>query len=117
MISLLTGSSAPSEPGGVADPETIQEAASAMKDLVELLESYTLTRPVAPMVEEYPWTANFAIAWIATKFTEPIRFGATVVLTPPVARFFGYRPTPSVKGPIDVAAHKEQDDASPSSSR
>lgn len=91
MISLMTGTSAPSEPGGVADPATIQEAASAMKDLVELLEKYTITRPFAPMVEEYPWTANFAIAWIATKFTEPIRFGATVVLTPPVARFLGYR--------------------------
>jgi len=92
MISLLTGTSSPSEPGGVADPATIQEAASAMKDLVKLLEGYTITRPFAPMVEEYPWTANFAIAWIAIKFTEPIRFGATVVLTPPVARFLGYRP-------------------------
>lgn len=114
MISLLTGTSSPSEPGGVADPETIKDAATAMKDLVDLLESYTLTRPVAPMVEEYPWTANFAIAWVATKFTEPIRFGATVVLTPPVARFFGYRPTPSAKGPIDVVAPKEQDKSSSS---
>ena len=91
MISLLTGTSSPSEPGGVADPATIQEAASAMKDLVALLEGYTITRPVAPLVEQYPSTANFAIAWIATKFTEPIRFGATVVLTPPIARWFGYR--------------------------
>mmetsp|Transcript_12226 Transcript_12226/g.30913 ORF Transcript_12226/g.30913 Transcript_12226/m.30913 type:complete len:260 (+) Transcript_12226:179-958(+) len=91
MISLLTGTSSPSEPGGVADPTTIQEAASAMKDLVALLEGYTITRPVAPLVEQYPWTANFAIAWIATKFTEPIRFGATVVLTPPIARWLGYR--------------------------
>ena len=114
MISLLTGTSSPSEPGGVADPETIKDAASAMKDLVELLESYTLTRPVAPMVEEYPWTANFAIAWVATKFTEPIRFGATVVLTPPIARFLGYRPTPSAKGPIDVVAPKEPEDSSSS---
>jgi len=109
IISLLTGTSSPAEPGGVADPETIKEAASAMKDLVELLESYTLTRPVAPMVEEYPWTANFAIAWIATKFTEPIRFGATVVMTPPIARFFGFKPTPTAvkNGPIDVVSKKD----------
>lgn len=116
MISLLTGTSSPSEPGGVADPETIQEAASAMKDLVELLESYTITRPVAPLVEEYPWTANFAIAWIATKFTEPIRFGATVVLTPPIARFLGYRPTSVRKGPIDVVGADQNNENSSSSS-
>ena len=105
VISMLTGSSAPAEPGGVADPDTIKEAASAMKNLVELLESYTITRPVAPMVEEYPWTANFAIAWIATKFTEPIRFGATVVMTPPIARFLGYRSAQTVvrDSPSDVA--------------
>ena len=116
MISLLTGTSSPSEPGGVADPDTIKEAASAMKDLVELLESYTLTKPFAPMVEEYPWTANFAIAWIATKFTEPIRFGATVVLTPPIARFFGYSSTPTAvrKGPIDIVGVPKDDDASSS---
>ncbi len=114
VISLLTGTSSPSEPGGVADPETIKDAASAIKDLVELLEKYTLTRPVAPLVEEYPWTANFAIAWVATKFTEPIRFGATVAMTPAIAKFLGYRETPSAKGPIDVVAPKEQDDSSSS---
>jgi hypothetical protein len=94
IMSLLTGTSAPADPGGVADPDTIKEAADAMNDIVELLESYTLTRPVAPMVEQYPWTANLAIAWIATKFTEPIRFGVTVVVTPTIAKMFGYRSVP-----------------------
>lgn len=109
IISLLTGTSAPAEPGGVADPETIQEAATAMKDLVELMESHMLSRPFAPIVEANPWTANFAIAWIATKFTEPIRLGATVVLTPSVAKFFGYKPISSIrrrKGSKDKAASK-----------
>lgn len=117
IISLLTGTSSPAEPGGVADPDTIKEAASAMRDMVELLESYTLTRPVAPMVEEYPWTANFAIAWIATKFTEPIRFGVTVVVTPPIAKFFGYSSTPTVvpNGPKD-ALLKKNDRSSASNS-
>jgi len=117
IISLLTGTSSPAEPGGVADPDTIKEAASAMKEMVELLESYTITRPVAPMVEEYPWTANFAIAWIATKFTEPIRFGVTVVVTPSIANYFGYKPTPTVvrNGPID-AVSKQDDPSSASNS-
>jgi len=109
IISLLTGTSAPAEPGGVADPETIQEAATAMKDLVELMESHMLSRPFAPIVEANPWTANFAIAWIATKFTEPIRLGATVVLTPSIAKFFGYKPISSIrrrKGSTDADASK-----------
>jgi len=108
MISLLTGTSAPADPGGVADPDTIKEATSAMKDLVKLLEKYTITRPVAPMVEEYPWTANFAIAWIATKFTEPIRFGVTVAVTPPIARYLGYKSTTTAvqNSPIEVVSKR-----------
>lgn len=117
LISLLSGTSAPTEPGGVADPGTIKEATMAMKDLVELLESYTLTRPVAPMVEEYPWTANFAIAWIATKFTEPIRFGVTVMVTPPIAKLFGYRSIPTVvrNGSIDEVSGKKDASYAPKS--
>mmetsp|Transcript_26828 Transcript_26828/g.62707 ORF Transcript_26828/g.62707 Transcript_26828/m.62707 type:complete len:272 (-) Transcript_26828:210-1025(-) len=112
VISLLTGTSSPTDPGGVADPGTIEEAQSTVKFLVEFLESYSMTKPVAPMVEEYPWVGNFAIAWIATKFTEPIRFGATVALTPSLARFFGYkRVSPAVRnaGPIDIVSSKQKD--------
>ena len=117
IISLLTGSSSPAEPGGVADPDTIKEATSAMNDLVKLLESYRITRPVAPMVEQYPWTANFAIAWIATKFTEPIRFGVTVLVTPPLSKYFGRRFTPAAveSGPIQVVS-KRGDTSSASNS-
>jgi len=96
MMSLITGSSAPSELGDVAASDTIKEATSAMNDLVKLLESYAITRPVAPLLEQYPWTANFAIAWIATKFTEPIRFGVTVAVTPPLSKIFGNRSNPAV---------------------
>lgn len=104
IISLITGSASPMDPGGVADPETIKEAKTTVNHLVEFLESYSMTKPVAPMVEENPWTGNLAIAWIATKFTEPIRFAATVAMTPAVARFFGHKPTPTAveKGPIRV---------------
>lgn len=119
IISLITGSSSPTDPGGVADPDTIEEAKSTVLSLVEFLESYTLTRPVAPMVEEYPSIGNLAIAWIATKFTEPIRFGATVALTPTIARYFGYkkRVPPAIEnaGPTDVVSSTtaNQKDAPP----
>lgn len=119
LISLLSGISAPAEPGGVADPGTIKEAATAMKEMVELLESYALTRPVAPMVEEYPWTANFAIAWIATKLTEPIRFGVTVMVTPPIAKLFGYRSIPTVvrNGSIEAVSGKNDASFAPNSAK
>ena len=109
IISLVTSSSAQSELGGVA-----AEATSAMNDLLKLLDSYAMTRPVAPLVEKYPWTANFAIAWIATKFTEPIRFGVTVVVTPPLSKFLGHRSTPAAvkNGPIQVVVPKRGDTSS-----
>eukprot|EP00536_Pseudo-nitzschia_multiseries_P001004 jgi/Psemu1/300445/fgenesh1_kg.12_\ len=120
IISLITGSSSPTDPGGVADPDTIKEAKSTVKFLVEFLETYSLTKPVAPMVEEYPWVGNFAIAWIATKFTEPIRFGATVALTPPLARFLGYkRVSPDVEkaGPVDIVSSKQKEMSSSSTEK
>ncbi|OQR80892.1 hypothetical protein ACHHYP_17084 [Achlya hypogyna] len=38
-------------------------------------------------------TSAFLIAWVATKFTEPLRFAVTLMVTPRVARFVRrYRP-------------------------
>jgi hypothetical protein len=34
-----------------------------------------------------PKAGNFAVAWILTKFTEPIRFGLTIAVTPSIYRF------------------------------
>lgn len=34
-----------------------------------------------------PKAGNFAVAWILTKFTEPIRFGLTIAITPSIYRF------------------------------
>ncbi len=31
-----------------------------------------------------PKHGNLAVAWVATKFTEPIRLGAAIVITPPI---------------------------------
>lgn len=38
-----------------------------------------------------PKAGNFAVAWILTKFTEPLRALATVALTPSIARLLGKR--------------------------
>ena len=35
---------------------------------------------------------TFAIAWVMTKFTEPLRLAATVLTVPSIARFFGKIP-------------------------
>eukprot|EP00808_Paulinella_micropora_P009445 g6145.t1 len=52
-------------------------------------------------------TSNFALAWICTKFTEPLRFGVTLVLTPRVSRAIGRAP------PLPPKASKQS--AKPSS--
>lgn len=35
---------------------------------------------------------TFAVAWVMTKFTEPIRLGFTLVTVPTIARYFGKVP-------------------------
>ncbi len=34
-----------------------------------------------------PKVGNFALAWIVTKFTEPIRFAVTLAITPMISRW------------------------------
>jgi hypothetical protein len=38
-----------------------------------------------------PKAGNFAIAWVLTKFTEPIRLGVTIVATPIISRALGLK--------------------------
>jgi len=123
IMSYLTGNSstaaatAGAAGDGVIDPDTIQYAASTMNDMVEFLEKYSWTKPLAPMVEQYPWTANFAIAWIMTKFTEPIRMGFVVMVTPYTAKKLGYGPTAQNSSPsLDVNTQPPINNESTSSS-
>jgi hypothetical protein len=76
-----------SSPPSDADPESV---ATTVEVIVEWLNRHAWTKPAAPFVEKYPWAANFGVAWVATKFTEPIRFGVTVAILPTVARRLGY---------------------------
>ena len=45
-----------------------------------------------------PRKGDFAVAWIATKFTEPLRLALTVAITPSVARMAGRAPPKEGKG-------------------
>ena len=91
--------------------------------IVEYLEKYPWSANFAPAVEttleKYPWSANFGLAWIMTKFTEPIRFGTSAVITPYISKRLGYGPTAqnsspqqttpsSSSPPVSVAADSEQ---------
>eukprot|EP00339_Tiarina_fusa_P029571 CAMPEP_0117081570 /NCGR_PEP_ID=MMETSP0472-20121206/57473_1 /TAXON_ID=693140 ORGANISM="Tiarina fusus, Strain LIS" /NCGR_SAMPLE_ID=MMETSP0472 /ASSEMBLY_ACC=CAM_ASM_000603 /LENGTH=239 /DNA_ID=CAMNT_0004809517 /DNA_START=131 /DNA_END=850 /DNA_ORIENTATION=+ len=70
--------------------EDANEAKSTVQIITDFLEHYTLTKPMAPFVERNPGVANLAVAWIATKFTEPIRLVLAAAVVPKVARTLGY---------------------------
>ena len=45
-----------------------------------------------------PRKGDFAVAWIATKFTEPLRLALTAAITPSVARMLGRAPPKDDRG-------------------
>lgn len=74
--------------GALADGST--ETASTVHLVVEFMENHDFTKPYAGYIEQNPAFANLAVAWIAVKFTEPIRLGVALTITPRVSRFLGY---------------------------
>ncbi|KAL7563634.1 hypothetical protein ACA910_013373 [Epithemia clementina (nom. ined.)] len=60
--------------------------------VVEWMQHHTWTESMAPVIERNPHFASFAVAWIAVKFTEPLRLPISLFLTPRLARYFGWRP-------------------------
>ncbi|CAH0475089.1 unnamed protein product [Peronospora belbahrii] len=55
-------------------------------------------------------TGSFLLAWIATKFTEPVRLALTIAVTPRIARFLGRAPKlpPKTPGKLASMMKKEQ---------
>jgi Protein of unknown function (DUF1279) len=82
---LFSWLGASSDAGG--DAET---AKSTVHLVVEWMEHHDITKPYAPTIEKHPAFANLAVAWIAVKFTEPVRLAVALTLTPRVSRFLGY---------------------------
>mmetsp|Transcript_35019 Transcript_35019/g.84744 ORF Transcript_35019/g.84744 Transcript_35019/m.84744 type:complete len:266 (-) Transcript_35019:1362-2159(-) len=83
--------------------------------VLDLLKKYPWTQPAVPYVEANPSVANLAVAWIATKPTEPIRFGITVAALPRLGRWFGYNKntsTPSSDSDDSDKSNKDGDKSS-----
>ena len=78
-----------SKTDGAVDPDSVETVKNSTELILDWLHSHSWNR-AASYVETYPWLANFSIAWLATKPTEPIRFGVTVAILPKLARTFGY---------------------------
>jgi hypothetical protein len=81
--------------------------------VVDFMQKHTFTESYAPSVEKHPHLANLAVAWIATKFTEPIRLAIALPLTPRIARYFGYGPQDPVEPEIDTTTAEAKDESMP----
>ncbi|ETK95787.1 hypothetical protein F441_01366 [Phytophthora nicotianae CJ01A1] len=57
-------------------------------------------------------TGTFLLAWIATKFTEPVRLALTIAITPRIARFLGRAPKLPPKAPGKIATMIKKQTAS-----
>lgn len=89
-------------------PDESAAAKSTVHLVVEWMEQHTITKPYAGLVERHPAGANLAVAWIAVKFTEPIRLAVALTLTPRVARYLGFRQ--KEEEPAVEEAEKSQSD-------
>lgn len=68
----------------------VEEGKSTVHLVVEYMEKYSWTKPYAAIVEKNPHFANLGVAWVTTKFTEPIRLAVTLGVVPKLARHFGF---------------------------
>jgi len=75
-------------------------------DVISLLQKIGLDR-FFDVNEINPKAGHFAVAWILTKFTEPIRFGLTLAVTPSIYRFITGR---RARDRDDDDDHKKQKD-------
>ena len=66
------------------------EAKNTVDLVVDWMKTHSWTEPYAPFMERNPHLANLAVAWIAVKFTEPVRAGVSLALTPRVSHALGY---------------------------
>ena len=64
---------------------------------IEKLEKLKFMKPYIPKIENNPQLLNLGVAWISTKFLEPIRLAVTVTIVPTVARGLGYAPPKKYK--------------------
>mmetsp|Transcript_5578 Transcript_5578/g.13133 ORF Transcript_5578/g.13133 Transcript_5578/m.13133 type:complete len:221 (-) Transcript_5578:149-811(-) len=83
---------------GVVDPAYVLSQVSSNNDevkstvdvIIGVLDHYPWTRPAVPILEKHPELANLGVAWVATKFTEPLRLAITIPIVPRVSRAVGW---------------------------
>jgi len=86
---------------GILDPSWIltsaeQEDSKGLADIfIDLLEQWEWTQKYAEKIKKSPQLVTFGIAYISNKFTEPVRLGISIYLTPKVARLFGAETLPT----------------------
>ena len=65
---------------------------AAVKKFCDVVEYATGVNTLPNYIRENPRVGTFALAWVMTKFTEPIRLGFTISVVPAIARFLGRAP-------------------------
>ena len=58
-----------------------------IKKVCDLVESTTGNTQLPAYIKTHPSAGIFAIAWVMTKFTEPVRLGVTIYAVPKISRF------------------------------
>jgi Protein of unknown function (DUF1279) len=100
---------------GHADDDTSGETINTVKLVIDFMEQYEFTSKFVHIVEKRPEVANLAVAWIAVKFTEPLRLATSLAITPRIARYFGIQPkglppyTPEDEAVNDETTTKEKE--------
>ncbi|RHY25037.1 hypothetical protein DYB32_008544 [Aphanomyces invadans] len=93
FVAIETGVLSTAAPSKATDSEDKNEAfniVTATNKLTEWTKSVGLGAHFnVPDVS--PTTGTFLIAWVATKFTEPVRLAVTLMITPRLARFLKTR--------------------------
>uniref|UniRef100_A0A7S3DPB7 DUF1279 domain-containing protein n=1 Tax=Entomoneis paludosa TaxID=265537 RepID=A0A7S3DPB7_9STRA len=84
-----------------------EESKDMVTFVVDWMNGHSWTKGMAPFIERNPHFANFAVAWIAVKFTEPIRLPISLFLTPRVARYLGKQPVEEEETTLDGAASSD----------
>lgn len=65
------------------------DPAELIKKVCSLIENNTGNQSIPNYIRTNPTVGTFAIAWVMTKFTEPVRLGVTLFVLPKIARLMG----------------------------
>lgn len=73
------------------------DPAAAVQKVCDLVEYSTGNKGLPAYIREHPKVGTFAIAWVMTKFTEPVRLAVAITIVPSVARFLRFAPAAAAK--------------------